>query len=69
MHLERPLGVTSGQELAQELGEEVVVAVQRLLVVEGDDEQVLALEVGEHPRAVAPAGQGIAEGRRELVEH
>ena len=60
---------SGGQPGAQRVGEEVVVAVPPALVVERDDEQVLALEGLEHRLTVGAAGQRVAEAAGQLVEH
>ena len=47
----------------------MVVAVPPPLVVERDDEQVLALKGLEHRLTVGATGQGVAETSGQLVEH
>ncbi len=64
-----PVGMPGSQTGTQCVGEEVVVAVPPALVVERDDEQVLALEGLEHRLTVGPTGQGVAETAGQLVEH
>ena len=64
-----PVGMPGGQTGTQCVGEEVVVAVPPALVVERDDEEVLALEGLEHRLTVGPAGQRVAETAGQLVEH
>ena len=64
-----PVGMPGSQTGTQRVGEEVVVAVPPALVVERDDEQVLALEGLEHRLTVGAAGQGVAETAGQLVEH
>src|SRR4029453_11869332 len=61
----RVLSVESG---AQRVREEVVVAIPPSLVVERDEEQVVALECLQHLLAVAAAGEGVTEWPDELVE-
>ena len=46
------VGVLGEQACAQDVGEQVVVAVPGALVVERDEEEVAALEVLQHPGAV-----------------
>lgn len=53
----------------QRVGEEVVVAVPPALVVERDDEQVLALEDLEHLLTVGSPGDRVAETAGQLIEH
>ena len=62
-HPVRMLGEEPG---AQCVGEQVVVAVPPALVVERDDEQVLALEGLEHRLAVVAAGQRVAQRAGQL---
>ena len=64
-----PVGVPGSQPGTQRVGEEVVVAVPPALVVERDDEQVLALEGLQHRLTVGATGQGVAEAAGQLVEH
>jgi hypothetical protein len=64
-----PVGIPRSQPSTQGVGEEVVVAVPPALVVERDDEQVLALKGLEHRLAVGPARQGVAETAGQRVEH
>ena len=54
-------GVLGEQTRAEHVGEQVVVAVPGALGVERDDEEVAALEVRQHPRAVGAAGDGVAQ--------
>ena len=58
-----------GQQLPQELGEEVVVPVQRLLAVERNDEEVFGLELDERRRRIGSSGHGVTERNGELVEY
>jgi hypothetical protein len=64
-----PVGMPGSQTSTQCVGEEVVVAIPPALVIERDDEQVLALEGLEHRLTVGPTGQGVAETAGQLVEH
>ena len=69
VQLTDPVGMPGGQTGTQRVGEEVVVAVPPALVVERDDEQVLALERLQHRLTVGATGQGVAEAAGHLVEH
>ena len=69
MQLTDPVGIAGGQTGAHGVGEQVVVAVPPALVVERDDEQVLALEGLQHRLTVGATGQGVAEVAGQLVEH
>ena len=64
-----PVGMAGCQAGAQRVGEQVVIPVPPALVVERDDEQVLALEGLEHRLTVGATGQGVAEASGQLVEH
>ncbi len=69
-------GVQQGRAVAvsrqaplEELGEQVMVAEPLALLVQGDDEELLALQAHQHVQAVAPAGQSVAQVGAELVQH
>ena len=62
------VGLLGGEPGPQRVGEEVVVAVPPPLVIEGDDEQVAALEDREHVLSVVPAGERVAQRAGQLVE-
>ena len=53
----------------EELAEELVVAIPLAAIVLGRDEEVLVGQAREHRLSVAPAGDGVAEGRREMLHH
>ena len=53
----------------QHVGEQVVVAVPLPPVVQGDDEQVGALQRHEHLAAVVAAGDGVTQRPGEPVEN
>ena len=53
------------EPLAQHVGEQVVEAVPAAPVVERDHEEVVALELLEHPLAVGASGQCVGEVRRD----
>ena len=57
------------QAALEEFGEQVVVAEPFTLLVQGDDEELLALQAHQHVQAIAAAGQGVAQVGAELVEH
>ena len=69
MQLTDPVGIPGSQTGTQRVGEEVVVAVPPALVVERDDEQVLALKGLQHRLTVGATGQGVAQAAGHLVEH
>ena len=48
-------------EVTQQIGEQVVVAVPAVFIVQGQDEQVALLEVGQHGLAIALTGEGVAQ--------
>jgi len=60
VQLTDPIGMPGNQTGAQCVGEEVVVAIPPALVVERDDEQVLALEGLQHRLTVGATSQGAA---------
>jgi hypothetical protein len=62
------LGLLALQAGPQDVGEQVVVAVPLPPVVQGDDEEVGALERRQHVAAVGAAGDGVAQRAREPVE-
>jgi hypothetical protein len=62
------VGVGAAKLHAQQLAEEVVVAVPRATGVEGDEEEVRVLDVGQDARGVIGAEHCVAEGRGEAVE-
>ena len=62
------VGVLGEQARAQDVGEQVVVAVPTALGIEGNQEQVAALEVLEHPGAVGAASDRVAQGSGEALE-
>ena len=64
-----PVGVLGGQTGTQGVGEEMVVAVPPPLVVERDDEQVLAVEGLQHRLTVGTTGQRVAQAAGQLVQH
>jgi hypothetical protein len=61
VQLARALRSFAHEAAAQELGEEVVVAVPVPLVVERDDEEVIPLQSLQHLLALIAAGDRIAE--------
>ena len=60
------VGVLGEQARAEDVGEQVVVAVPGALGVERDEEEVAALEVLQRPGAVGAAGDGVAQGAGEV---
>src|SRR5262249_3178953 len=64
-----PVRVPGEEPGAERVSEQVVVAVPLPLVVEGDDEQVLALEDLEPLAAVVAAGERVAQRTSQLREH
>ena len=65
----RALGLASFELGLEHLPEQMVVAEPAALVVEGDDEQVLALELLEHLRRVIAFEHGVAELRAHALEN
>ena len=63
------LGLGEPELVAQELAKEMVVAVPLALRVEGDKEEVRALELAQHEHRAGSVGDGVAEGGREPLEH
>src|SRR5688500_10367484 len=61
--------VVGKEARAENVGEQVVVAVPGAVRVERNEEEVAALEVLEHAGAVGTAGDGVAERTGEPVEH
>src|SRR3990172_5736056 len=57
------------QALAQEIGEETMVAIPMPVVVEREQEQVRALEVFEHPLTLELAGEGVAQRAGEAIQN
>ena len=57
------------QARPQHVGEEVVVAVPLPPVVQGDDEEVGALQCREHAAPVVAAGDGVTQRPGEPVEN
>ncbi|HZK48327.1 MAG TPA: hypothetical protein VFD74_01835 [Thermoleophilia bacterium] len=53
----------------QDIGEEVVIAIPATLVIEGNNEQVAALQALEHPWAMLLPGDGVAERTAQRVEN
>ena len=68
MELAEVVGVPLLELIAEETGEELVVAVALAAVVERDEEEILALQLGKALGGVDPSGQGVAQGCRERVE-
>lgn len=70
MQLRDQLRLTAGELGAQVLGEQVVVAPGQPLLVEGNDEQVAALQLPQRRLrvAVAGAGQGGAQRGGQLLQ-
>ena len=62
------VGLLAEHPRPQHVGEQVVVAVPLAPVVQGDEEQVGALEGREHLAAVVAAGDGVAQRPGEPVE-
>src|SRR5215217_9347736 len=62
----RALRSFAHEAAAQEVGEEVMVAVPVPLVVERDDEEVLPLQSLQHLLAIIAAGDRIAEGSGQV---
>ena len=62
------VGLLAGEPSPQRVGEEVVVAVPPPLLIEGNNEQVGALEDPEHVVSVVPAGQRVAQQAGQLAE-
>ena len=62
------VGLLAGEPGPQRVGEEVVVAVPPPLLIEGNDEQVGALEDREHVVSVVPAGERVAQRAGQLAE-
>ena len=58
-----------GQLVLQQLAEEVVVAVPLAAVVERHEEEVGALQLGQHARRAGRAGHRVAQGTREPAQH
>ncbi len=69
VQLADPVGVPGSQTGTQCVGEQMVVAEPAALVVERDDEQVLALEGLQHQLTVGAESQGVAQTAAQLVEH
>ena len=69
VQLADPVGMPGSQTGTQCVGEQVVVAIPPALVVERDDEQVLALEGLQHQLTVGAPSQGVAKPAGQLVEH
>jgi len=63
-----PVGWLGLQVCAQDVGEQVVVAVPAPLVVEGHHEQVLPFQRLDHRPAARCPGDGVAQGRSEPVQ-
>ncbi|MNZ76383.1 hypothetical protein D3C78_948860 [compost metagenome] len=68
VQLLRLAGMLALQRIAQEAGEQVVVAEPLLLAVHRQQEQVGALQLFEHCPAVVAAGHGVAQRGVELPE-
>ena len=69
VELRHERGLALGELGAQEVGEELVVPVPLAPVVEGDQEEIGALELGEPLGRPALAGDRIAERSGERVEN
>ena len=69
MQRSRELGVGGRKLVAEELAEEVVVAIPLALRVERDEEEVRALELAQHQHRAGPGGHGVAEWGTEALEH
>ena len=63
------IGVFVGQPGAEHVGEEVVIAVPVASIVEGDEEQVRAVELLQRRSPVGAQGDGVAQPAGEAVEH
>ena len=63
-----PVRLLGGQTSAEGVGEQVVVAVPATLVVEGDDEQVVALQRLEHRLPVGRTRERVAQRAGHLVQ-
>ena len=57
------------QLIVQQRREQVVIAVPAPHLIERSHEQIGGIEMTENPRAVGPAGHGIAQFRRELAQN
>jgi hypothetical protein len=68
MHRRHVVGVLLQDARAEHFGEEVVVAVPLPLVIEWDDEQVVALQGREHRAAAVQPGDGVAQRPGQPVE-
>ncbi|MNN38441.1 hypothetical protein D3C81_1524380 [compost metagenome] len=62
-------GTLTRQFLAEEAGEQGVIAEPALFLVQREQEQIRLQQILDHPLAVLAAGQRIAERRAELLEH
>ena len=62
-------GLLVEQPRAEDVGEEVVVAVPPTVVVERDDEEVVALERLQHRPPAVLAGHGVAQGAVQTLQH
>ncbi len=69
VQLTDPVAMPGSQTGTQRVGEQLVVAVPPALIVERDDEQVLALKGLQHQLTVRATSQGVAKPTRQLVEH
>jgi hypothetical protein len=61
-------GVAPTELQAQEVGEEVVVAVPLALAVERDEEEVRALDAPQHLGRVVAPGDGVAQRRAQPIQ-
>jgi hypothetical protein len=61
VHGRNPVGVLGLEPGAQRVGEEVVVAIPVSLVVQWEEEEVVALQPLEQLFAVAAAGERVAQ--------
>jgi hypothetical protein len=69
MELRRAPRLSALELVPQQLAEQVVVAVPLMPRVERDQEVIDALDPVKHRPAAWRAGDGIAQGRAEPVEH
>ena len=63
------VGLLGVQACSQDVGEQMVVPVPGALVVEGNEEEVVAVEVLQRPGAVGAPGDGISEGAGKPVQN
>src|SRR5512141_194599 len=64
-----PGWVEDREARTQEVGEQVVVAVPAPFVIERHEEDIRLLKALEHPLTVTSAGEAIAQGAGQALEH